>query len=87
MKTTDCPERTGFSTSKRCRLLFLHGGWNGGGGGAIGLRRLEVLRAASAAKDRRKPRFPVGRINAFDAEHADIALLEICDEMRNRARA
>ena len=36
---------------------------------------------AVAAKHGGKPRLPFGRVNAFDAEDADVALLEIGDEV------
>ena len=48
---------------------------------AMDAGRLGGSRAAAAAKDWRKPGLPFGRVNPFDAEHADVALLEIGDEL------
>ena len=42
---------------------------------------LNGTRASATTKDGRKPRLPLRRVNPFDAENVDIALLEIGDEV------
>src|SRR5437763_7879314 len=50
------------------------------------LGQFEVLSAAGAAQDRRKIGSRFRRLDPFNSEHPNIALLEICDQMRDAVR-
>ena len=57
------------------------------GGWRDELKGLRVSRDAVAAKDRGKPGLPLGWVNPFDAEDADVAHLKIGDKLADGVRA